>query len=530
MLDRLRSVFSRRKAEDAGAAQRALQREVGKALRQYANARVSRLNSDWRTITSSADSELWTSLRVLRDRSRSLVRDSNYAKRAKAIVVNNVIGTGIGLQAQVKTTRGGLNQSINDSIEAAFREWSRARYCHTGGVLHLSDLERAAVGQIFEAGEVFFRKHYRSFGGSRIPFALELIESERIAEEYQSVSPPPDGGTVRLGIEVDRYDRPIAYWIRERHPGELRSVPGSSTRIERVPADQIIHLYVCDRWPQARGVPWLHTAIERLRDSDGYCEAEIVAARAAACYMGFIKSPEDPVGTTEDAHGNVVRELQAGLIEELGPGEDFIPHSPNRPNTAMEAFMRALLREIAAGVGVSYESLSRDYSQSNYSSSRLALLDDRELWRVLQGWFIRTFREELHREWLQQAVYARAIQGVSVESYVAAQSKFEQVRFKPRGWGWIDPTKEVEAYEKAVRCGFTTVADVIAATAGGQDIEDVLEGRRLELDMMAAKDLTFDTHTDAAPKPAPVPAPEAPAKEPEEEDEPARVLRLRGRA
>ena len=44
---------------------------------------------------------------------------------------------------------------------------------------------------------------------------------------------------------------------------------------------------------------------------------------------------------------------------------------------------------LAAGCGPSYESLSRDYSQSNYSSSRLSLLDDRDLWRVLQQWWLR---------------------------------------------------------------------------------------------------------------------------------------------
>jgi hypothetical protein len=53
---------------------------------------------------------------------------------------------------------------------------------------------------------------------------------------------------------------------------------------------------------------------------------------------------------------------------------DFV--NPNRPNSTLDPFMRFLLREIAAGVGVSYESLSRDYSQSNYfKSSRL--IDDR---------------------------------------------------------------------------------------------------------------------------------------------------------
>lgn len=42
---------------------------------------------------------------MLRSRSRQMVRDSGYAKRAKAILVNNIVGNGVGLQAQVLGTR-----------------------------------------------------------------------------------------------------------------------------------------------------------------------------------------------------------------------------------------------------------------------------------------------------------------------------------------------------------------------------------------------------------------------------------------
>jgi lambda family phage portal protein len=297
---------------------------------------------------------------------------------------------------------------------------------------------------------------------------------------------------LRMGIEVDVFGRPVAYWIRSRHPGELRLPPGESDHLERVPADQIIHLRVVDRWPQTRGEPWLHAVIRKLNDMDGYSEAEIVAARGAASYMG-IRRPVEPETPDEDAEAAPEFELEPGAVQTLNPGEEFEFVSPNRPNPAMDPFMRMMLREVAAGIGVSYESLSRDYSQSNYSSSRLALLDDRDLWKVLQLWIIRAFRADLHEVWMKQAVYAGAIPSISVSQYLADPEKYSAVRFKPRGWMWIDPTKEVEAFKEAVRDGFTTVTDVIANTGGGDDIEDILSRRERELKLMKDKGLKFDT-------------------------------------
>jgi lambda family phage portal protein len=522
VLDALRARAARWIAPKAG-------RKGGPSLiaRMYANARPSRLSADWPTITGSADSELSTSLSSLRNRSRSLIRDNPYAKRAATVVVNNVIGSGIGLQAHVMSSRGHMHHSANNAIEEAFYEWSSADSCHTGGRMSFEDIERQAMEQVFATGECFIRMHSRAFGSSRVPFALELIEAERIADEYTTTNPPPGGGITRLGIEVDQYDRPLYYWIRERHPGELKSIPGASQRLERVPAAQILHLQRITRWPQSRGEPWLHAVISRLRDMDGYTEAEIIAARASACYMGFIKSAESPVPDSEEG-GQRQIELSPGLVEHLQPGEDYIPHTPNRPNTGLDPFMRYMLREVASGIGVSYESLSRDYSQSNYSSSRLALLDDRDLWRMLQGWFIRNFREPIHKSWLQQAVLARAIPGISIDEYANNVRKYEDVRFKPRGWSWVDPTKEVKAYKEAVLCGFKTVTGVIAETAGGQDIEDVLSERRRELDMMASFDLKFETEPQEVAAPPPEP------EETDDDDEAAktqqRVLSLAKRS
>jgi lambda family phage portal protein len=433
----------------------------------------SRLTANWQAQTGSSDSELWSSMTLLRNRSRQLVRDNSYAKRAKIIVVNNVIGSGISMEPKVKNQRGTLMSAVNDDIESAWDEWSFAENCHTGGKLHFCDLERQAFGQIFEAGEVMIRKHYQPFGSSKVPFALELIESERIADD---VLTPVAGVSqfYRLGVERDEFGRPVAFWIRKYHPGEIRYAGADPNLLFRLPAEQAFHLYVVDRWPQTRGEPWLHAAMRRLNDMDGYAEAEITAARAAACYMGIITTPdEDGMADGPAQEGGVPEfELAPGAVPRLAPGEEFTEFSPNRPNSQMDPFMRLMLREVAAGVGPSYESLSRDYSQSNYSSSRLALLDDRDLWRTFQQFFVRSFREPLHKEWLQQAVYAKAIPSISIADYVAQPSKFEAVSFKPRGWSWIDPTKEVEAYKQARRAGFISTSQIVALTGGGADLDE----------------------------------------------------------
>lgn len=512
-------------------------RAHGKGLqRMYAAARGSRLAATLGSANTSANAELHVSLQKLRAASRQLVRDSAYAKRARKIVVDNIIGTGIGMQAEVRSSRDTLRETVNDAIETAWWSWCDADSCHTGGQMHFCDIERQAISQIFEAGEVFIRLHFSTFGASRIPLALELIEAERLADDYAEPGPIASGARVICGVEVDTFYRPLAYWIRQQHPGEHRTDLTGTDRLERIPADQIIHLRLVDRWPQVRGEPWMHAVIRKLADIDGYTEAEIIAARAASMYFGTIETTEDTEALGEEQEdGTYQLPLEPGMVEKLSPGEKLNFVNPNRPNTALDPFLRYMLREMAAGVGTSYESLSRDYSQSNYSSSRLALIEDRSQWRSLQQWFIRSFRERLHRIWLQQAVLARAVQGVTLAEYASDREKFEAVSFKPRGWSWVDPTKEVAAYKEAVMAGFTTVADVIAETGGGRDIEEVLKQRRRELDQMAGEGLTFDTSPEAYEKPepmppAPTPEPEDdPAEDDEDSDEPApaRVLQLR---
>jgi capsid protein len=115
---------------------------------------------------------------------------------------------------------------------------------------------------------------------------------------------------------------------------------------------------------------------------------------------------------------------------------------------------------------------------------------------------------------MQRAVLTGAIPGLGAEQFFADPDRYQSVRWKLRGWTWVDPTKEVTAYKEAVKAGFTTVTKVIEQTGAGDDIEDVLEQREHELEMMQEHGLQFDTD------PAMVEAPAAGVSaQPEEPDD-----------
>jgi lambda family phage portal protein len=505
----------------------------GRALqRLYQGARGTATSGGFGTAgSSSADAELATSLARLRNRSRQMLRDSPYAKRAQQIVVNNVIGAGIGVQGQVTTTRGGDSKRVNAAIEREWSEWSSPESCHTGGELCFADFERAVMGEVFVAGEVFIRLHPLKRGRSRVPLSLELIEAERVPDGFEtSLTPNVNTGNadVRMGIERDRFGKPIAYWIRQRHPGDLRNAsPFANEELERVPADQMVHLRLIKRWPQTRGEPWLHTVLNRLNDMNEYSALEVQAARASAALFATIQTPEEQSPMADGTEGDddkPVVNIDPLTVQELAPGEKLELHNPQRPNTALDPFMRYMLREFAAGADLSYESVSRDYSQTNYSGGRHGVIDERDGWRVLQQWFVRGLRQRLHRVWMERAVLSRALPEIAIDEYALEPRKFEAVKFKLRGWTWFDPKADIAAYKEARRAGFISTSDIIDQTAGGRDIEDVIADIEREDELFAAAGIRRDTEVPSPDKAAAPATPEPaaddePAKNPEDDDD-----------
>lgn len=473
--------------------------------RAYEGALVSRLTADWVTSSTSADAEINGSLVRLRNRSRQLVRDNAYARQALRAIACNVVGHGIRMQSQIPMQLGGgrLDERLNRQIESAWEGWCRPSTCHTAGRLSFVEISRLAIQAIAESGEVFIRLVPQAFGGGAVPLALEILEAD-LVDEGKTEGPDAAGNEWRMGVRVDRWGRPISYCFRTRHPGDLAGSVGY--RVQEIPADQVLHLAQLERPGQTRGVPWFAAAIKRLHHLAGFEEAEVVRARAASSLMGFIQSPEGELVGDDVYDAERVSNFEPGVFKYLAPGESVTVPSLNTPDPNFEGFLRSMLRAVAATTGVPYPSLSSDYSQTNYSSSRLELLEARENWRSLQQFLIEHLLRPVFERWLSVAV---AVGALDLPGYELAPERFAMVRWFPRGWGWVDPEKEVKAYEKAVRCGFTTQAQVVAEQGG--DLEDLLTARAAEVNRAEQLGLQFDTNpADDAQGGAPSATPDPP--------------------
>ena len=457
--------------------------------RQYQGALISRLTSDWLATQTSADAEIRTSLRKLRDRSRELVRNNPYAKQAKRTTQVNVIGTGVKLQAQIPQLRGNKRDTrLEKLLEAKWAYWCRAENCDVAGRNNFHQQEWLAAGALPESGEAIFRIVRQRFGASKVPLALQQLESDLLDEEYNGATLAP-ANEWRNGVEVNEWGRPVRYAILTRHPGDYWFQNAGQQNVKHIfiNARDIIHLFLPERPGQNRGVPWFHPVMADAHQLQGYEEAAVIRARAGASIMGFITNQEGELHPDAIENNQRISEFEPGMFKYLNPGEGVTVPDIDSPDDQFDAFVKNKVRRFAAGFGCSYETLSRDFSETSYSSARTATLEDRDHWRVIQAYIIENFHMRVFREWLSLAVLAGEL---PFADYELRPERYDTPMWIPRGWDWVDPLKEVRAYREAEQAGYITKTEIVARNGG--DFDDNIATISREQQIASEAKVTLD--------------------------------------
>lgn len=473
--------------------------------RRFDAAQYNRLTHSWIASERSINTELRADLDALRRRARDLAKNSPLAKKFLQMCVGNIAGPrGFNLQARVKNPDGTPDKLACDAIEAAFADWSRAAHCDVAGRLSFRDLTRAVVRAIARDGEALVRVRE----GARNPYgyALQLLDIERLDTTLNRE--PADGSNqIIMGVELDGDGRPVAYWLATNALG--RDPTGK--RLQRIPADELLHLFMTDEPEQVRGVPWMHAVMLTVNDLKGYNHAAIVAARVGASKMGFFTSPDGdpaPVSDGEDAAGMPFTEADPGQFGMLPPGYDFKSFDPDYPHANYAAFVKEHKRDVASGFGVAYNTLANDLEGVNFSSIRSGTLEERDNWMLVQEWVISAFTDVVFAGWMDNALLSGAILMPNGSALPAAKrAKFMAHEFQGRRWQWVDPLKDVQASALAVEKGFASPYTIAAQQ--GVDAEDVLDDIARFQAAAKAKGVTLG---------APAPAAAAPVEPPPDDD------------
>jgi len=419
----------------------------GKKLqtRRYEAASFSDKTKGWYAPKSSSIVETKLYLSTLRDRSRDLVRNNAIARRGLDVLTSNVIGAGIVPKIHCESTL--KRQKIEDHLKRFIDE------CDYSGRLDFYGLQALHFRSMLEAGESLMKFVYL-----RKPMPLKLYSLEA-----DFIDPYKEGyfetGLVCQGIEfakpndptqttIEEIGKPQAYWLYRNHPGGFL-FNGFTVGSIRIPASDIVHCFQVERPGQVRGIPKLTCVALKLRDLDQYSFAQLSRQKLSACYAGFIRDVNEQLDSVASKDEDYLEQVQPGMIEYLPFGKDIVfnnpPDAPNYPD-----YMRACIREIAAGLGISFEALSNDYSQVNFSSARMGWL---EFHRTVQSYQWVTFIPG----WIQP-VMNKFLEMVSL---LGVDTSDVTLSYTPPRREMIDPKAEIESMAEGLSNGFFSLSHYI---------------------------------------------------------------------
>jgi len=421
------------------------------ALEHYTGATPSGPNRAWRPSSKSADAMLKQDAKLLRARSRDLVRSYGQVAGAVGRICNNVIFKGFTPQFQ------------NPDLAQAWTEWAKA--------VSLLDKVNLALRHLWMDGEILI--HYYLSPTLRnkgiIPLGIELLEIDHLDE---SVHGDTNAGTrAKRGIEYNREGWPVYYNLFNEHPGD--SLWGTYGDKRRVPAREIEHVFVPFRASQSRGEPWMAPAILEIRDSSEYRSNERLAMRLASAFGIFIKTnlPEAFSGNILGGDGQESSAydgpdyLEPARIQPLPPGTEVQTAKMDRPSDNFEPYMRTSYRDQSLAFGMSYEAYSNDYTGATYSSARSASLEERRGYQVQQE----VLANKVYRPTERRFKSMGQLMGMD---WTIEPPTVWQVP----GWPWVDPDKDSKGAERDIKNGVNSRHKVCADRGRDYDeVQDELE-------------------------------------------------------
>lgn len=467
----LMGLFSPRGAIDYRSSRAAMVRQWGRA---YVAGTSTGPNQNWLPSNKSADSEIDRDFSKITARARDLIRNDPNAAGVLKKVVANVVGCGRYPQARVMTGEE-LNDRFNSEAENLFEQWSEE--CDITGQEDYAGLTAVTLAHLITDGEVII---FMSIDdqAERHPLRLTIFEADHLDSSKSETL--PNGNVIRRGVEFNVRGKPVRYWMFPTHPGDALSF---SSQSKPYPAEKIIHIFDRSRASQTRGVSWFAPLIMRMYDLSEYQDYEIQGAKLASAFGLFITTDGNPFedyapdGTPKTASDQRTRltHLEPGTIKYLNPREKLEVASLNRPNNAYADFIRANQRSASAGMGVSYETFSNDYTSATYSSTRVSLLEERRIYRMIHRLLERQLYTRIWKEFIRLAVVNGLLRA---PGYEKDPYPWNRVAFAAPSWEWVDPTKDIQAAIMEVELGISTLTDL--CDSKGRDFRDVVKRRAKE--------------------------------------------------
>lgn len=451
---------NRRKARHRAAVMEK-RREV--QMRTFEAAEMDRQRGDqWLRSQLSTDSALDVELETMRTNSNELFRNFGYAGAAVMNRTNNVIGTGIQPDAEIlsKASAGVDAERAELLSQQLIMLWESVQLTigHVnGGRVPLWMLQRLAHISWLRDGEILVIFSDVPRPDALIPLQVDLVDAARLETPLGGAMVTyPDGSkipfqddfkSVRLGVHKPA-DEILGYFVRDSHPGESRN---PKFTYHYFPVDRCAHIFERLWVDQNRGLPWLFSIINTVKDFQSFREAVITGAHVGACMSAIVtgSNPEQMKKNSLDANGNL--QLRPGgilFLDDLSTVEAF---NPAQTSTTLEAFDAELLHEMAAALTEPFGWMTGDRRGATYSAGKLDEIEGRVMVEISQKMHVDLWLRSLWHRYVRQAVlYCGQIE-ISIEEFLANPTLFLRHSWGGPGRPLLDPGKEAAAAIQLVR-------------------------------------------------------------------------------
>ncbi len=410
----------------------------------------------------SGDSAIDESWDLITSRIRDLMRNDPVMKSAKRGLAKGVIG-GFGIQTfseAIDENREPLDE-FDEESDDLFEEWCEADI-DIEGRMSWAQIQWNLFNETMETGEALLLECWDDDPDRLIPLCYQVLEAEQIDETRNwDADETNKQFKCRRGIEYDKRNRPVAYWLFDENPYD--SFGGYRDAV-RTPASRVIHCYLPSRASQHRGITWFSANMQNAKDIDWYLGNELTAAALGALLTAYVKrkngggngsgfiTGSEGQGTSENRKFKLAR----GTVAELGPDDEVGVIESSRPNRDAAPFIKFLLMMQGMGIGLSPLRLTGDYSQASYTSARGAHLDDQAYFAVLQQWaagcFVRTVRQRFTRHAAAKGLFKT----IRTRDFQRNERRYQRVAIQPPGREQLDPEAETGAAMDRVRSKLST--------------------------------------------------------------------------
>ena len=180
--------------------------------------------------------------------------------------------------------------------------------------------------------------------------------------------------------------------------------------------------------------------------------------------------------------------LDGVKVPTLFPGEKIESVASQHPHSNFAGFAHEMLCVFAAATGVSVEQVTQDWSRTNYSSARAALM---ETWKTLtrrRDEFTSNTAGPMYATWLWESMDLGELPlPAGAPAYIDASSQYARARWLGPGRGYVDGVKEPQGAQLRMQTMVSTLSD--EAGEQGKDWEEVLDQLQVEKQGFEDRDL-----------------------------------------